>query len=325
MKVHFICKASVKDGLGHLIRSTQLAESFQLLGATVFLTVIGDQTPKKILKGHDLPYRVIQNENDLISKKYDAVFFDMLRISAKVFETLKNSSRITVSISPIFDRMDQVDLLFTRSKYHNISSGDIEIFADLKYSIISRHCERIPKQTFRKNLNETSLPIAVIMGGTDAPNKTLRVLNELKHCRVPSTFWVMLGEGYSHSFDKLIEAIRKDTDHEIILAKTNRSMWKILSNCVLAIIPGGLTSYEAAYAGLPTLNITHDPEKEFLIRELMEHKICLTHQNFQNLNKTIEDLYRQKNKILQMHDRSKSLIDKKGGERIFSITTNKLK
>ena len=36
-----------------------------------------------------------------------------------------------------------------------------------------------------------------------------------------------------------------------ILAKTNRSMWRVLGNCSLAILAGGVTSYEAAFAGCP--------------------------------------------------------------------------
>ncbi len=124
---------------------------------------------------------------------------------------------------------------------------------------------------------------------------------------------MLLGEGYQHSYNDLINVIKKDSGHEIILAKTNRSMWQILKNCILAILPGGITTYEAAYAGLPTLNLLTDDSSRFLIRELEENEVCIyegliNDDNLSKLNNTIEYLYHNRKKLLEMHLNTKGLI-----------------
>jgi spore coat polysaccharide biosynthesis predicted glycosyltransferase SpsG len=162
------------------------------------------------------------------------------------------------------------------------------------------------------------------MGGGDATNKTLAVLTSLKKCKVPATFWVMIGEGYRYSFDKLVDEIRGDTFHEIILAKTNQSMWQILKNCVLGILPGGITTYEAVYAGLPTINFFESENQQFLIDELVMHNAVFnmgvySEEKLTEVSTLIETLYYNKKKLLQMHVSTKSLIDGRGSLRIFQI------
>src|SRR5690606_13803362 len=101
-------------------------------------------------------------------------------------------------------------------------------FASLDYAIIQENCKNIRTSAYEDNLELQHFPIAISMGGGDAANKTLSVLRSLKKCPVPATFWVMLGEGYKHSFDKLVNEIISDSKHEIILARANKSMWQIL-------------------------------------------------------------------------------------------------
>ena len=140
----------------------------------------------------------------------------------------------------------------------------------------------------------------------------------------------MLGEGYKHSYDQLISEIKKDSDHEIILAKANKSMWQILKNCILAILPGGITTYEAAYAGLPTLNLLENEKSYFLIKELEEKKVCLYNgkinpENIEKVNDTIEHLYHNRKELLMMHINSKQLIPNMSASNIYNKCVEILK
>ena len=91
------------------------------------------------------------------------------------------------------------------------------------------------------------------MGGGDAANRTLAIINQLKLVKAKCTIWAMLGEGYKHSLDEIIEAIESDSQHEIILAKNNRSMWQLLGNCSFIITTSGIKSYEDVYVGIPSI------------------------------------------------------------------------
>jgi spore coat polysaccharide biosynthesis predicted glycosyltransferase SpsG len=220
--------------------------------------------------------------------------------------------------------MDHMDIMFNRTRYIHDRYKDLTCkkYLGIDYTIIQSSCRRIETRVYRENLQRPVPAIAISMGGGDAANKTLRFLNALRNCEIKATFWVLLGEGYNHSYDSLMQALDNDRKHEIILAKTNRSMWQILSNCLLAILPGGITTYEAAFAGLPTINFFDKEDQYFLVRELVESSFCInaglmTESNLQSLNGIIENLLHQRELLLKMHEISKGTIDGKGCERII--------
>jgi spore coat polysaccharide biosynthesis predicted glycosyltransferase SpsG len=161
------------------------------------------------------------------------------------------------------------------------------------------------------------------MGGGDAPNKTLQVLQSVCQLEIPCTFWVLLGEGYRHSYQDLVTSIRKDSNHEIILAKTNRSMWNVFSNCSVAILAGGLTTLEAVYAGLPTLNIFEKEDhllatgKQLFEQGVAEDLGLFNNGSLNGLRDRLSFLNGNKSQLLQMRERSKGKIDKLGPFRIY--------
>ncbi len=331
MKVLFLCKASTETGLGHLIRSRSLAIKFHQnlrhVGEVKFIGIGTRKIIGRLLGQSTFETDIVDNEQQIqLEKLYDIIFFDMLTIEEKAVNYLKQYGKFLVSISPIFNCMKEMDLLFHRSKHINLSEGNVpkKILASLKYAVIQENCSRISTARYEENLENQNFPIAISMGGGDAANKTLTLLKSLKNCKIPATFWVMLGEGYQYSYDSLINEIGKDSQHEIILAKTNKSMWEILKNCVFAILPGGITTYEAAYAGLPTINFSENPGKEFIIRELLEEQVCLlagdlTSENLNNLNDQLKTLYNDRVELMKMHLNSKKVLDGKGADRIFEF------
>lgn len=334
MNFLFICKASTEIGLGHLIRSRSLAE-VACKGHKVQLIVIGSKVVKKLLSEVPFDYHIISTENDIpeyLKKQYDVIVFDMMNLNERWVSYLKKKASLCVSISPIFNHMDKMDILFSRTRYNSKDYASIHIkqYLGLEYAIIPKSCIRINSKFFWHNLNNRIFPIAISMGGGDAANKTLLFLQSLKKCDVPATFWVLVGEGYNHSYGELIRTIEKDQNHEIILAKTNMSMWHILNNCVLAILPGGVTTYEAAYAGLPTINMFESADQFFLIQELVESGVSINAGlinkiNFNKLNDRVENLYSNRDKLFEMHNKSKNLIDGHGSDRILKTIEEKLK
>jgi spore coat polysaccharide biosynthesis predicted glycosyltransferase SpsG len=333
MKILFICRASEKVGLGHLIRSRTLALSAAQRHTIEFL-VIGSATTTRLLFDKGFRYHILASQDEIaahVEEPYDIIVFDLIHLSHYWCDYLKKRARLCACISPIFDKMGKMDLLFTRTKHRN---GKHEAYArkryaGLEYTIVQESCKPIPERRFRANLSNEKFPIAISMGGGDAANKTLNIIKSLQKCKVSATFWVLIGECYNHSIDLLIKSMDTDRNHEIVLAKTNVSMWSILHNCVIAILSGGVTAYEAAYAGLPTITMSLGSENIFLIRELVENG-ATTHvgvfcaSNLVRLNHEIERLYYNRQALLEMHRRCKKLIDEKGCRRIISILENEL-
>ncbi len=334
MKLLFICKASTTTGLGHLIRSRSFVSELlkERPGLEVDFYIIGEPLVERLLTEIKFAYTIVENEDQIpLQANYDICFFDLIPIDPNFFQKVKSRTALTVSLSPIFDKLLEVDLIFNRTKYHQQLTEFLpgQFYGGLEHSIIQSNCKKINTSVYEENLELDQFPIALIMGGGDAANKTLQFLKSLKNCTVPATFWVLLGEGYSHSYNELIEVIKKDSKHEIILAKTNRSMWQILRNCILAILPGGITTYEAAYAGLPTINMLEEDDKYYLIQELEEYEVCfyngvINEENLDRLNRLIESLYQNKKLLLQMHINSKGLISANSPIKILEICEHKI-
>ena len=329
MQLLFLSKGSTQIGLGHVIRSSTLASEAYYKGSHVESIIIGDKVVDFFAKQAPFKCELIENESQLkplVQQRYDAIILDLLEIDIKWIEYLKKYTDLLVSISPIFSQMAYVDILFNRTKYvpKHYDSFSIKQYLGLEYSIIQKNCVKIDTEDYQENLQRDVLSIALCMGGGDAGNKTLTYLKHLTKCPTPSTFWVLLGEGYRHSYDHLVSTIESEKDHEVILAKTNKSMWHILKNCVAIILPGGITTYEAIHAGLPTINTFEREEQYFLIRELVENGVSMnaglsTDENLSKICTKIDHINSNREELLSMHQKAQQLIDGSGGTRILNI------
>ena len=323
----FCCRGSAQDGLGHVIRPRAVIERLPD-DASAELIVLGrDECAAPLLDGVAVPWSIVEGDDAVAARAAELdpgiVMLDTMTLDASVFESAA-AGRVTASLSPIFDRLEQVDLAFSRTRY--AQDGSVPDAPNrrhgLEYAIVRPDCRRIDTHLFGRHLAESPMAIAISMGGADAPNRTLEVLEALRGLGAPATFWVLLGEGYGHSYDALVEAVKRDHRHEVILAKTNQSMWRILRNCSLAILAGGVTTYEAAYAGLPSISLLDSEAHEFLVRELVEHGAALIGGAIDAgdgaaLRAEVDRLEGDRETLLEMHQNSKQLIDGRGAERVL--------
>lgn len=306
MNIKIICKASRTEGLGHLFRSLSLAQFIfdHKANWNIEFVVISELILNHILNNHNLSFIQIPDESSLETlDPNDVLILDMLSLKNAVFNKIKKSSKKTICISPIFNQMENCDILITRTKYFNKGWSDkLEVKAGLDFSIIRPDCQQIKTSHYRDILDYPTSHIAISMGGTDQHNLTFEILKNLTSFKGRALFWVILGEGYSHNYHELVKVIKENSRHEIILARTNQSMWNIMSNCSVAILAGGITSYEAAYAGLPAINYFHSAGKSFLTEELVENNLCL--KNCFTIEAAISQLdqcYSNKQDLLDIH------------------------
>jgi spore coat polysaccharide biosynthesis predicted glycosyltransferase SpsG len=325
-KALFICRGSVRDGLGHVIRSRRVATALKNL-AIIKMVVIGDDSVENLLINQDLDYAITPYEQRALNHfrhfAPDVVVFDLMKFEESHFEAIRSACQ-TVSLSPIFNCLACVDLMFHRTRIRGKdwpadSSGPV-IRCGLEFAIISDHCQKIAEEMYCSNLEHETLSVAISMGGGDAANKTLAILSKVKDVPDKVLFWALLGEGYAHSYQDLVHCIR-GSKHEIILAKTNDSMWRILNTCSLAILAGGTTTYEAVYAGLPSVNTLETEEHYFLVQELVERGACAYagytfEESLCALSGIITRYSRHRQELLKMRANALGLIDGLGAHRV---------
>jgi spore coat polysaccharide biosynthesis predicted glycosyltransferase SpsG len=330
LKVLFISRGSANDGMGHVIRSRSVAVIMKEF-AHVRMVVIGDEYVDNLLIGKDVDYTIVANDKQVgdISHSFnpEIIIYDMTYFDEAGF-TLTNNFNLTVSLSPIFNLLPKTDLIFHRTSIRNKEWSTFGqkpvVKAGLEYAIINGHCSKINEDVYWENLKHERLAIAISMGGTDAANKALQVLETIKQIEGRLLIWLLLGEGYSHSYQNLVDCMR-NSRHEIILAKTNESMWRILSTCSLAVLAGGTTTYEAVYAGLPSINMLQSEDRYFLIRELVEKGVCICagytfEQSLKALNPLLSQFNQNRHELYSMLLKCKDLIDDQGAKRIIDET-----
>jgi spore coat polysaccharide biosynthesis predicted glycosyltransferase SpsG len=330
MKVLIICRGSLKDGLGHVTRSRAVALAFPE-GISVRMVVIGDGCAEGLLFGRGLDYKLVCTEEEteaiLATSQPDIVIFDLLYYPLDLCRSICRRAT-TVCLSPIFNGIGEVDLVFHRTRHGShdwpcVRTG-AERYCGLEYSVVSTHCHRIEEHTYVENLGQNLFSVAVSMGGTDAANKTLAVLEQLKGVPQRLLIWILAGEGYSHSYQKIVDTMRV-SEHEVVLAKTNDSMWRILRGVSVAILAAGTTTYEAAYAGLPSINLLESQSRYYLVRELVESGAAFCRAEdfsmaLESLPCDIRSLAIMREPLIAMHRRGKELIDGHGAQRITEKT-----
>ncbi len=323
----FCCRGSARDGLGHVIRTRAVVDALPDGYAAELVVLAGDDVAAPLLEGVAIPFSFAGSDDGLRERveAFDpgAVVLDTMSLDRGVFEAVA-AGRVTASLSPIFDQLADVDLAFSRTRY--LADGSVADAPSrrhgLDYAIVRPECRRIETGRFEGHLAESPMAIAISMGGADAPNRTLEVLDALRGLAAPATFWVLLGEGYAHSYNELVEAVKRDQRHEVILAKTNQSMWRILRNCSLAILAGGVTTYEAAYAGLPSINLLDTEAHSFLVRELVENGAALIGatpdtDGGEGLRQAVDELESDRAALLRMHTACHELLDGEGTRRVL--------
>jgi spore coat polysaccharide biosynthesis predicted glycosyltransferase SpsG len=324
VKLQIVCRGSLKDGLGHLLRTRTFARHASGSHEIEVVAII-EPDLEPVLSDLPCSVRFVRGDDATVpcvtAFAPDALVFDTVRIEPAVFQRLADQALLNVSISPVFDHARRLDVLFTRSSRTETLPG-VRIFGGLKYAIFNERCLTIDDATFARNLALNELPIAICMGGADAANKTLAVLGTLKTLEDASTIWVLLGEGYAHCYNQLVDTVRGNSRHEIILAKTNRSMWRVMSNCALAILAGGITSVEAVYAGLPTINLFEREEHQQVMTELFELGVALnggllSEHSLGTARDMLRRLNRNRDELQTMRERSRGLADALGSQRVL--------
>jgi spore coat polysaccharide biosynthesis predicted glycosyltransferase SpsG len=254
----------------------------------------------------------------------DVVVFDTTAFPDEPFAEMRRDAMV-VSLSPAFNLQGHVDLVFHRTRcltrdLTGLGPG-VAVRRGLDYVVLRETCHPIPEEAYARNLDRNPLAVAISMGGVDAGNNTLQLLSSVVQIPTPMLLWVLLGEGYAHSYQALADCASRNIRHEVILAKTTDSLWRVLETCSVALLAGGITSYEAAYAGLPTINLLQNDLGPPLVEELAERGVGLAvgppfASALLRVNAELSRLEKARGELLAMHRRSHGLIDGRGAERI---------
>ena len=321
----FVVRASVNDGLGHLVRSLCVLRELTKR-ARVHLLKVGDACGSHLIDEAGMDWTPCATDDhaahEAMARQPKVAVFDTLTFEQPAFERIAEKA-VTVSLSPVFSQMVRVRHLFHRTVRADPAWAKEPAFpkvhSGLRYAVLPAWLKRVSARHYREQVQEERLAVAISMGGTDAPNRTLALLKLLGHCPARLVLFVALGDAYTHSYEDLLKCAAANRQ-EIILLKSNESMWRALKNVSLIVCAGGLTTYEAAYIGLPTINILQRPEWTYLFEELVAAGACRIlpplPDSLDLAAGMVADLAANREQLTQMHLATKGLIPEGGARRI---------
>jgi UDP-2,4-diacetamido-2,4,6-trideoxy-beta-L-altropyranose hydrolase len=174
---------------------------------------------------------------------------------------------------------------------------------------------------WKREFPEIGRNIAITMGGGDAENNTLAIVKALNHIKQPLHIKIVMGASNPH-YDSIRNEAGKGAHTAEILTSVN-NMASIISWADLGISAGGITTWELAFLGLPSLLCIVAENQEKTVKALAEDGFFLSPGWFRGttvheIKEMIEKLILDKNLRKILSEKSQTLVDGKGAERVFN-------
>ena len=258
MNLSFITFGGESIGTGHIFRCLNIAKWVNEIRIDVnvsfFLLDIGLESQHKsveIIKSRS-NYKVSQiNINSLSELNFNILVSDLLNTPEKVAKILRKKSKFMVSIDNTSSSRVYSDLNINPLYYDIPSKYKTKYdYIGPKFHITSSKFKYL-KSRYRKEVKN----ILITQGGADPFNLTYNIISDLEFIRKSYkniTIHVLLGPAYRHN--KSLLKFKKYNN--IIFHNNIIDMGDFLKNIDIAISSIGITAFEVAELGIPSIHLT---------------------------------------------------------------------
>ena len=304
-------KSSHQFGMGHLFRSINLYKIIENKKSATVLLVGKHQPSIAWLQNERIRFEVVE-ESQINKVGWESEIIDIIK------PTVWINDRLNTGINHASNIKDKKITLVT---FDDCGSGarisDLNVFAlakiraeivegkkvltGVEYLVLSDEINRY------RRIRDQLKSIVVSLGGSDTYGVTSRVIEWLNRRKESAT--VILGPGFQHrdSLDRM--AIKN-----ISIKRSLKSLHAEFYKHDLLITGGGLTAFEAAAAGLPTITIANE-KWEVAHAKHLERIGCSVYSGRHDcfdLTKAYQGV-----SIRNMSENAMNLVKPDGGARVF--------
>lgn len=327
-------------GMGHISSCIALASVLKRYHHVYFIIREDDIAVKKVRKLGYKVQKIRKNicEKDyikklldiLVKKKTDVVLFDLLEIKTDIYN--KSSDKgikcVLLDILGIYSNKIKLksDILINRTiipnrfKKYNLNDPTTKYYLGPDYAILRD--EFIKSNKKKRTIKKVIKNILISFGGSDNNNITSRVLKVVN--KIPNiNVTVILGSVFK--WQKELKSILKGgNNNNIRILQDVENMARFMEECDLAICSGGLTAYELACSGTPSLTIVgykHEAEQasEFEKRGSLVNLGLYTKLDDSTILNSIKELMKDYRLRESMSIQGKQITDGAGAYRICRI------
>jgi len=195
---------------------------------------------------------------------------------------------------------------------------NVKYFISEKFTILPLKYKKIKI----KFLDNQIKNLMISCGGSDQYQNTIKILKFLEKLKIKLKINVVIGPFFSKNLVLKVKNLKKISNNEINIFIKQKSLIKIISKSQIAIISSGLTKYETASVGLPSI-VFCENKKQFILNQSYAKKdISLNIGMINNLNKykkKIISLIQSSKQLKKLHIASKAKIDFNGPSRIVNL------
>ena len=352
----FRVDASSLIGSGHLMRCLTLADEARSRGWRSFF-VTRDLSSELIDKvkasGHKLYHLVeidknksfkinelahsdwlnVSQETDAIETSHliekinpDWVIVDHYAIDATWHTIIKKTGKKLLVIDDLADRVLNCDILinqnlgFLDKDYAGKVKVDTQMLFGPKYALLRPEFREWREFSLSRKTVFPKKRVLITMGGVDAENHTLKVLETLEGSlnAHKCEFLVILGPLYQFldEFNKFTE-----NSHNDIRMLTNiDNMAEIMANSDVCIGAAGSSSWERCCLGLPTLTFTIAENQHRIAAYLHDRKVAVTTE-IEALRSDFDNIFSLKGSdvLMRVSFNGQKICDGLGSERVVKL------
>jgi len=319
-------------GLGHVFRARSLCKCLKSGGFNpVILTLSPDYVVEEMNKWDVTVCEIknpgnesINNQILLNNEKHNSgiLIQDIRNTHAEDMKNLKSRNLTVINFDDLGCGREYADVLIDANLPENKNSscdGQLRLFGK-KYMVLDPSYADINKSA--KNINLIPKKIIVSLGGSDPRGLTVWVIEKLAQFfrTEKPEIYIIVGKGAKNKED--IESISIQSGFSYLHNVEN--MAQLFSECDLAIISGGVTLYEAACCGTPSIVLPQVKHQADIARGFESEgisvcpfdEIVIDEQSFID---TLESLCSNDILRAKMSERGKNVVDGEGARRISTI------
>jgi len=339
----FRVDASELVGTGHLQRCLLLADCFVLKEncKVVFLTT--EELAKKIIEQHG--YKCIK-----VSHKYDSVssylktladspivvadinsenIFENQNLYKNYIQQLKNDSKFLITFEDLIDYPFRANIVIIPYA----GAENLNVYSDKTATYLLGPNYFPVRDEFKLNkkplLSKKVRKILITMGGSDPKRITLVVLDALKSNHENFHLTILLGPASKISTQEVEKVLNEYNGNFEIIYNTN-NISSLIFNSDIVISNSGLTKYEIALIGIPSILISNNKKQAIYNDLFCKYGSAVHLGEYSRLNNEIISLACSRlsadfNIRAEMSLNGRNLIDNKGADRIYKELINHLK
>lgn len=259
VRIAFFTEAGASRGMGHLVRSFAIRETFQSLGVETQFFL--DSDVRFDDRFDDIDY-FKWKDFKIEQGKYDIVFIDSYEVSLDLYMKISGACKVAVYIDD-FKRLDYPKGVIVNfapesgKKFYQSKQTGNHYLLGLRYLPIRRD--------FLNVKTSKSEQILIMLGGVDVGNLSVEIVDSLKTCPLKKIV-VSNDEAVSQVLEKYegVTVLYKPSDAQLAQS---------MSSSAMAISTASMGAYELGYFKVPTILIAVAKNQEDGVSQFIDHNI----------------------------------------------------